>query len=119
MKAKRLLVYIVALIFVAAGVNHFISPAFYYKMMPEGLPYPLYLVYISGGFEIVFGIGFCFRQYQQFFAYGIIALLLAVYPANIFMAQNHELWPNIPLWFHWVRLPLQFVLIALVWWLRK
>jgi uncharacterized membrane protein len=108
----------VALIFVAAGANHFFSPEFYCKMMPRGLPYPLYLVYVSGILEIFLGIGFCYQPYRKIFAYGIIVLLIAIFPANIFMAQNYELWPNIPVWFHWVRLPLQFVLIALVWWLR-
>lgn len=108
--------FLFALIFIIAGINHFRNPAFYLGIMPPYLPWPSALHLIAGFFELVFGIMLIIPRYQKLGAWGLIALLIAVYPANIHMAVNHQQYPNLPMAFHWIRLPLQFVLIAWAWW---
>lgn len=111
----------VALFFIAAGYNHFRVPQTYVGIMPPYLPYPLELVYISGVFEILGGVGLLVPWTRTFSMWGLIALLIAVFPANIHMAMN-----GVPFgdfqpkpWQAWARLPLQFLLIALVYWVGK
>lgn len=96
--------------FVLTGISHFINPAVFLKMMPRPFPYPLLMVYISGALEIMLGIFLCFTQLRQAAAWGIIALLFAVFPANVFMALHADEW-GIAKWILYLRLPLQFVLI--------
>jgi len=109
---KLILKYLLAGVFVLAGINHFINPAFYLKMMPPVLPAHLFLVYLSGSFEIILGVLLLVPRFTRFAAWGLIALLIAVFPANIFMAQNTELFPEFNPVVIWLRLPLQLVLIA-------
>ncbi|MFN6473259.1 MAG: DoxX family protein [Nostoc sp. SerVER01] len=109
----------IAIIFV--GVTHFLIPEPYVKIMPPQLPYPLELVYLSGFYEILGGIGLLVPPVSQAAAWGLIALFIAVFPANINMAVNHiklEYIPNSP-WVHVIRLPFQAVLIAWAWWYTK
>jgi uncharacterized membrane protein len=80
---------LLAILFIAAGIMHFVNPGFYLKMMPPYLPYHLELVYISGVFEILGGIGILVPFARKFSGYGLIALLIAVFPANIQMLINH------------------------------
>jgi uncharacterized membrane protein len=108
--------FLFALLFILAGMNHFRDPGFYLGIMPPYLPWPSALHLIAGFLEIVFGIMLLIPKYQKFGAWGLIALLIAVYPANIHMAVNHQHYPNLPMAFHWIRLPLQFVMIAWAWW---
>jgi uncharacterized membrane protein len=108
--------FLFALLFILAGMNHFRDPGFYVGIMPPYLPWPSALHLIAGFFEIVFGIMLLIPKYQKLGAWGLFALLIAVFPANIHMAVNHQLYPNLPMAFHWIRLPLQFVLIAWAWW---
>jgi uncharacterized membrane protein len=99
---------------VGAGVMHFVAPATYLAMMPEVLPAKLALVYISGVAEIAGGLGLILPKTRRWAAWGIIALLVAVLPANVNMAIN-ELplgTTEVPAWALWARLPLQLVLIA-------
>lgn len=99
---------------VGAGALHFISPEPYVAMTPAVLPAPLVLVYISGVAEILGGLGLILPATRRLAAWGLIALYLAIFPANINMAINqlplgdHAL----PSWALWARLPLQLVLIA-------
>ncbi len=102
--------------FIAAGVNHFVSPGVYLKIMPEYLPWPLALVYVSGFFEGLGGTGLAIPRLQRAAGWGLIALLIAVFPANIHMLMNADKFPAIAYWALVVRLPLQGVLIAWVWW---
>ena len=85
--------------------------------MPKVLPAPLLLVYFSGVFEVLGGIGLLVPQTQRYAAWGLVALLVAVFPANVSMAVNKL--PlgrrTLPTWMLWVRLPLQAVLIAWAW----
>jgi len=75
--------YLLAVFFIVGGLNHFLNPPFYLKIMPPYLPWHLFLVYLSGIFEIAFGILLMVARYSRYGAWGIIALLIAVFPANI------------------------------------
>ena len=85
-KIKLISRYLFALLFVLAGVNHFINTAFYMKIMPPYLPAHLALVYLSGFLEIVLGVLLLVPKLTRLSAFGLIALLVAVFPANIHMA---------------------------------
>ena len=84
--------------------------------MPAWLDYKLTLVYVSGVFEILGGLAVLIPKTRKLAGIGLIALLIAVFPANINMALNSQNFPNIPNTLLWLRLPLQFVLIGWVWW---
>ena len=116
---KLLLKYLLAIGFVFAGLYHFVNPAFYLKIMPPVLPAPLFLIYLSGFFETAFGILLLIPKFSRLAAWGIVALLIAVFPANIYMAMNTELFPELGPLLIYLRLPLQFVLIAWVYWSTK
>ncbi len=102
--------YLMAGFYIFAGVMHFIKPRMYIKIIPPYLPYPKVLNAITGLIEIIFGLGLLFESTRSLSAYGIIILLLAVFPANIYMYQKGS--RGIPKWILLVRLPLQFALMA-------
>ena len=97
--------------YVAAGVNHFWHPEFYLNIMPAWLQLHNELVVISGVFEIIFGLLLLFHLTRRPAAWGIILLLIAVFPANIQMMLSYWEESNPNLWVSIVRLPLQIVLI--------
>ena len=106
---------------VAIGTLHLIRPKPFLQMMPPYLPYHLELVYISGFFEILGGVGLLIPLVSRAAAWGLIALYIAVFPANIHVAVNHVVingLPSNPL-LAWVRLPFQAVLIAWAWWFTR
>ena len=115
-RLKLLLKYLFGFWFVLAGLYHFINPAFYLRMMPPYLPWHLFLIYLSGFFEVALGLLLLVPKYTRLAAWGLIALLVAVFPANIHMALNPQLFPHIPPVALWLRLPLQFVFIAWAYW---
>jgi uncharacterized membrane protein len=120
-KVKAALRWVLTVFFVGAGANHFIAPAAYVAMTPDALPAPLALVYISGVAEILGGLGLILPATRRLAAWGLIALLVAVFPANVNMAIN-ELplgTTTVPSWALWARLPLQVVLIAWVFWYTR
>ena len=104
-----------ALFFTGAGVFHFLRPGPYVKIVPPFIPWPLAMVYISGAAEIAGGVGLLLPPLRRASAWGLIALLIAVFPANVYMALDRvQVTANpLPGWLLWARLPLQFVLI---WW---
>jgi uncharacterized membrane protein len=108
---------LLSLFFVIAGTLHFLSPEAYMHIMPPYLPHPLLLVYVSGICEIAGGVGMLVPGLRRIAGYGLIALLVMVFPANIHMALNHISLQgtNLPDWLLWSRLPLQALLIAWVW----
>lgn len=109
--------FVLALFFIAAGILHFTNSHFYVKIMPPYLPFPTELVYISGGFEILGGIGIAMPLFQKLAGYGLIALCIAIFPANVNMVINYrQIGLDIPLYLLWLRLPLQFLLIYWIWW---
>ena len=118
-RLKLVLKYILALFFVLAGLNHFRNPDFYVKIMPPYLPWHLFLIYLSGFFEIALGVLLLIPRQQYIAAWGLIALLVAVFPANIHMAVHTELYPAISPAMLWARLPLQGVLIAWAYWYTR
>ncbi len=106
-----------AIFFVAAGANHFGEPDFYRKIVPPGFGSPGILVWISGVAEIAGGIGLLIPRLRWWAGWGLIALLIAVFPANIYMAVSPQSISDLhyPRWSLWLRLPLQIVFIAWVW----
>lgn len=103
------------LLYIAAGIAHFAVSGAYDRIIPNYLPAHHALVLVSGVAEIAGGIGVLFRPTQRAAAWGLIALLVCVMPANVWMVQHPELWPRIPVWALWLRLPLQGLLIAWAW----
>lgn len=99
--------------YAVAGINHFIHTTAYVSIMPPWLPSPLALVYISGICELLLGILLMPHFTRRIAAWGIIALLIAVSPANIQMMLNYLHAHNPYTWLTIVRLPLQLVLIGL------
>ena len=110
--------YVLAIFFVGAGTLHFIRPDSYLKIMPPYLPWPLELVYLSGFFEVGLGLLLLVPRFSRLAAWGIIALLFAVFPANIYLYQHQEIMPGPPL-LHLLRLPLQAVFILWAYWHAK
>ena len=104
--------YLLALLFVAAGTWHFVHPETYLRIMPPALPQPRLLVYLSGAAELAGGLGLLLPATRRLAGWGLLALLVAVFPANIYMALIHEQL-GIPGWVVWGRLPLQ---LPLAWW---
>ncbi len=106
-------------LFIAAGANHFINPAFYTRMMPEYLPWHAALVAISGVAEIVLGAMLLVPRFQVIAAWGLIALLVAVFPANVNMTMHPEMYPTMSSTALWIRLPIQGLLIAWAYWYTR
>jgi uncharacterized membrane protein len=107
---------LLAVFFTIAGAYHFISPETYRPLMPEYLPWPMALIYLSGAAEMIGGIGICFPKWRWLAGWWLIAVLVAVFPANIHMLTHRvPLGGNeVPLWIFWARLPLQAVMIVWV-----
>jgi uncharacterized membrane protein len=118
---KEKLRIILAISIIIVGTTHFIAPDPYIKIVPPYLPNHAALVYISGFFEILGGIGILVPPVSQAAAWGLLLLFIAVFPANINMAVNAIDLPNIPDSdaLRWGRLPFQVVLIAWAWWYTK
>jgi uncharacterized membrane protein len=100
-----------AVLFVVAGINHFVMPRIYLKIMPPYLPWHPKLVAWSGACEIALGVLLLVPRTSRLAAWGLIALLVAVFPANLYLYQHQEILPRIPPFLHLARLPLQGVLI--------
>jgi uncharacterized membrane protein len=114
-KARTISKYVLALFMVGAGTMHFINPDFYVKIMPPYLPLHLGLVYLSGFCEIVLGIFLLIPRFSRLAVWSIIALLIAVFSANIYLFQHQEILPAPPT-IHFLRLPLQGVFILWAYW---
>jgi len=120
---KRPLRYLMGLLYISAGVTHFRAPRIYARIVPPQFPCPVGLVYLSGAAEIVLGTGVLFQRTRRHSAWGLIALLVAVFPANVYMATSGmaaEMVPerarSVAQLVAWIRLPLQAVLIRWAWW---
>ncbi|MBX9666735.1 MAG: hypothetical protein K2X93_03910 [Candidatus Obscuribacterales bacterium] len=106
---------ILSAFFIGVGVLHFTKADLFMRVMPPYLPYPRELVYVSGIFEILGGIGVHVALTRRAVGYGLIALLVAVFPANIHMAVHSELFPELPVALLWIRLLFQPLIMAWVW----
>jgi uncharacterized membrane protein len=111
----RIQPYLIAVLFVVAGSLHFKNPAMYEKIMPPYIPAHEQLVALSGFFEILGGVGAALPKTRKPAGIGLIALLLAVFPANLYMATDAGKFASfVPAWALWARLPLQYLLILWV-----
>ena len=117
-KNKDTLRGVLAVCIIVAGILHFVADDPFIKIVPAFLPFPDLIVYVSGVIEILLGIGLIVPRSRVLAAWGLIALFIAVYPANLNMAFNHIKLAGIPdsWWLHGFRLPFQFVLIAWAYW---
>lgn len=108
---------VMGVLYIAAGVGHFVATRAYQRAMPDFLPAHRQLVLLSGAAEIAGGAGVLLaRRYPaagRAAAWGLVVLLVAVWPANLWMAQHPQRFPGVPLWALWLRLPLQ---LPLIWW---
>ncbi len=104
--------------FVGTGIWHFTHVELFASIVPAYLPAHRELVYVSGVFEILGGVGLAIPRLRVWAGYGLMALLLAVFPANIEMAMHPEPFTaqGFPLWTLYARLPLQFLLMYAIWW---
>jgi len=116
---KVILKWILGAAFIFAGTNHFINPSFYLRMMPPFLPAPLFLIYMSGVFEIALGVLLLVPRFSRFAAFGLIALLIAVFPANIYMTLHPQFFSEFSPTALYARLPLQLLLIGWAYWYTK
>lgn len=107
--------YVLAILMIFAGTMHFANPAFFLKIMPPYLPLHKELVLLSGAFEIVLGVLLLIPKLSRLAAWGIMALLIAVFPANIYLYQHQEILPASPT-IHLLRLLLQGVLVLWAFW---
>lgn len=119
---KRPLRYVMGAFYTVAGLLHFVAPKEYARVVPPQFPNPLGLVYLSGVAEVALGVGVLFERTRRLSAWGIIALLIAVFPANVYMATSDVAPELVPERFAdaarvaaWVRLPIQAVLIGWAW----
>lgn len=101
---------------IVVGALHFLDEPFFVRIVPSFLPWPRLLVWISGVCEIGIAIGLLIPKTRRLAGLGLIALYVAVFPANINMVVHPELGGNVPLWALWLRLPFQFLFIAWAWW---
>jgi uncharacterized membrane protein len=117
-KTKRVLLALAAVFYVVAGVFHFVETDGYLKIMPPWIPSHVAMVYISGAAEIAGGIGLLIPGLRRAAAWGLVALLIAVFPANVYMAMNNVQVTSrpIPAVLLWARLPFQGLLI---WWVLR
>jgi uncharacterized membrane protein len=109
---------LLSLFFVGAGLNHFRDPALYQSMMPPWVPWPELLQKVAGAAEVAGGLGILIPRFRRMAGWGLLLLLVAVFPANLHLALHG--WPEAPggiaPWVLWARLPLQLVFALWVWW---
>lgn len=110
--------WLLAATMVAVGVAHVVEPEPFVRIVPPVLPAPRFLVYLSGLFEILGGLGLLVPWSRRFSGWGLIALYVAVFPANVYMAWSGvSPVPGVEVspWAAWGRLPFQLVFIAWAW----
>jgi len=105
--------------FMVGGIGHFTSAEFFLAIMPPWVPAPLAAVYVSGFFEIALAVGILLPQFRAWSGIGLVLLTLAVTPANVYMWQNPEKFPDISESLLLIRLFVQVLLLLLIWWATK
>ncbi len=108
--------YLMAGMYVLAGIMHFIKPKAYLRIMPRYLPNHKLLVSLSGVAEILMGVGLCFEATKAIAIYGIIAMLAVFLLVHFYMLTGEKASAGIPKWILLLRIPLQFGLMYWAWW---
>lgn len=120
---KYISIYLMVYFYISVGIRHFTDPNWFLYIIPPYLEFiGIELVYLSGFFEVMLGTLLVFKKTRKIGAYGLILLLIAVYPANIYLALNEspqELIGISSFAASWIRLPIQFILIGLAYWHSK
>jgi uncharacterized membrane protein len=123
---KRPLLYVMGPLYVVAGVLHFLVPETYAGVIPPAFPEPIALAYLSGLAEIALGLGVLVPRTRRLSAWGLVALLLAIFPANVYMATSDIVVGQVTGSTRvlarlavWARLPLQAVLVLWAWWYTR
>ena len=118
---KLFTILLMSIFYVRIGVHHFLDPEYFLNIIPPFLPYQLELVYISGFFVILLGLLLIFPKYRFYASWALIILLIAVFPANIYLAQSEiaqqglDVSKEVAIW----RLPFQALFIGLAYWHSK
>ena len=116
---KMASIYIMSIFYIQIGIKHFTNPSWFMQIMPPYLPFHIELVYISGAFEIILGMMLIFSKTRYYAAWGLIMLLIAVFPANIYLAQTNGAAMGTTAAIAWWRLPFQAIFIGLAYWHSK
>jgi uncharacterized membrane protein len=112
---------LMALLLLSAGAMHFLYAPSFVQIVPPFVPWPVGMVYVSGVVELLLGVGLMLPRLSRSAALGVVLLLVAVFPANVYhwLADVHvNGWPA-PGWYHLVRIPAQGLLIAWAFWLSR
>ena len=120
-KLKKFVIYLMSISYVGVGVTHFTNSEFFLNIMPDYLSWHLELVYLSGAFEILLGLLIVFKNTRKLAGWGLIALLIAVFPANIYLAQSDEAQQALEISKEMAiaRLPFQLLFIAIAFWFTR
>ncbi|SDR65419.1 Uncharacterized membrane protein [Formosa sp. Hel1_31_208] len=108
--------YVMAVMYIIAGIMHFVKPKLYLRVMPRYLPYHKPLVFWSGIAEIALGIGLCIPDLKTISIYGIIAMLAVFLLVHFYMLSGKKASAGVPNWLLILRIPLQFGLMYWAWW---
>ena len=120
-KLKLISIYTLSLFYINIGISHFISPDFFKVIMPPYIPFSMFFVYLSGFFEILFGLMIIFKKSRYYGATGLCLLLIFVFPANVYLYQSYEAQEilNISKDRSFIRLFFQIPLLILAYWHSK
>ena len=116
MKWKTASLFLMSAFYILNGANHFLSTEVYLYIMPPYIPFHLGLVYLSGVIEIFLGALLLAKKSRKLASYGIILLLIAIFPANIYHLTSAGAELGTYPWVLWARLPFQILFIAWAYW---
>ena len=119
MTFKLLSIYLMSIFYISIGIKHFTNVEWFIQIMPPYLPLHKELVYLSGIFEITLGISLVVKKTRRIAGWVLILLLIAVFPANIYLAQTHGAALNTTPLIAWGRLPFQAAFIIMAYWHTK
>jgi uncharacterized membrane protein len=117
---KKATIYLMTFFYVKVGTDHFINPDYFISIMPPYFPWKLEAIYISGFFEVIFGVGLL-TKYRKYSAWGLIILLLAVFPANIYLIESQEAQNALGITRETaiIRAPFQLLFLGIAYWHSK
>ena len=116
---KLITIILMAYFYISVGIKHFTEPEWFLQIYPPFLPFGLAAVYVSGFFEVLFGIMLLIPKTRYYAGWGLIVLLIAVFPANIYLAYTNGAAMDISAAVAWGRLPFQALFIGLAYWHSK